>query len=78
MHATHPRSSACAQTYPTAAFGTFDEVVEAFMKEPAVAASPPQAAALAVAGAVAANRCAMTNLNWIVDGPGLEKQHKIK
>jgi hypothetical protein len=30
------------------------------------------------AGAVNNNRCAMTNINWIVDGPTLEKEHGMK
>eukprot|EP00955_Chlamydomonas_euryale_P087025 364263-Chlamydomonas_euryale.AAC.15 len=66
------------QIYPTSSYDTFEEVVDEFLKEPEVACKPPEAAALAVAGAVEFNRCAMTNINWIVDGPGLEKNHNFK
>lgn len=66
------------QTYPTNKFATFDEVVAAFLKEEKVAPHPPQAAALAVAGAVVDNRCAMTNTSWILDGPGLQQHYGIK
>uniref|UniRef100_A0A7R9V6T2 Glucokinase n=1 Tax=Chlamydomonas euryale TaxID=1486919 RepID=A0A7R9V6T2_9CHLO len=67
-----------AKIYPTSSYDTFEEVVDEFLKEPEVACKPPEAAALAVAGAVEFNRCAMTNINWIVDGPGLEKNHNFK
>ena len=39
-----------------------------------MASFAPKAAAFAVAGAVSHNRCAMTNISWIVDGPQLEKK----
>ncbi|KAG1675501.1 hypothetical protein FOA52_001800 [Chlamydomonas sp. UWO 241] len=67
-----------AKTYPTASYGTFEEVVAEFLKEPMVAKKRPEAAALAVAGAVVRNRCAMTNINWIVDGPSLQKDHGFR
>jgi glucokinase len=33
-----------------------------------------QAAALAVAGAVENNRCPMTNIAWVIDGPQLKRR----
>lgn len=66
------------QIYPTSEFDTFEEVVADFLQKPEVAKKRPEAAALAVAGAVDRNRCAMTNINWIVDGPGLAKLHNFK
>ena len=52
--------------------------MEEILAEPAVQASPPQAAALAIAGAVENNRCDMTNLHWVVDGDALQKHYGIK
>ena len=66
------------QTYPTSKFSTFEEVVAQFMQEKEVVPQPPKAAALAVAGAVVDNRCAMTNISWILDGHSLEKHYGIK
>jgi glucokinase len=67
-----------SKTFPTSKHDTFDEVVEEFLKEPALAQLTPKAAAFAVAGAVANNRCAMTNISWIVDGTSLSKKLGIK
>jgi glucokinase len=49
-------------------------VVESFLKEDAVAKNRPEAASLAIAGAVVNNTCDMTNCKWLIDGNGLEKQ----
>ena len=50
-----------------------------FLKEGEMAAlDAPKAAAFAVAGAVSHNRCSMTNINWIVDGPRLETKLGIR
>lgn len=38
----------------------------------------PRAAAFAVAGPVKENRCAMTNLNWVLDGHDLTQRHGVK
>ena len=47
--------------------------MELFLQEDSVSKNKPQAASLAIAGAVEDNYCAMTNLSWIIDGPQLEK-----
>ena len=66
------------QTFPTSKYDTFDAVVTEFLKDSEMAKHIPRAAAFAVAGAVSDNRCAMTNISWIVDGPSLEKKLGIK
>lgn len=58
-----------AVTYPTKRHATFGEALAALEREPGFV--PPAAAALAVAGPVSANRCAMTNLAWVIDGDAL-------
>ena len=58
-----------AVTYPTKKHATFGDALAALEREPAFV--PPAAAALAVAGPVSANRCAMTNLAWVIDGDAL-------
>lgn len=74
----HKNQEIFSKTYPTFKFATFDEVMNQFLSEKEVVPHPPQAAALAVAGAVVDNRCAMTNTSWIIDGPGLQQHYKIK
>lgn len=76
--ADHKSEEIFSKTYPTNMYVSFDEVVAQFLKEEKVAASPPQAAALAVAGAVVDNRCSMTNISWILDGPGLQQHYGIR
>lgn len=66
------------QVYPVADFPTFEAVMDAFLKVEAVAQNPPEGAALAIAGEVDDNRCAMTNTSWVVDGGMLEMQYGIK
>jgi glucokinase len=58
-----------AVTYPTKRHATFGDALAALEREPSFV--PPAAAALAVAGPVTANRCAMTNLAWVIDGNAL-------
>ena len=58
-----------AVTYPTRRHATFGDALAALEREPGFV--PPAAAALAVAGPVAGNRCAMTNLAWVIDGNAL-------
>lgn len=67
-----------AKTYPTSSHATFELVMAAFLGEPAVASSKPQAASLAIAGPVEDNRCTMTNLSWVIDGPALQQQFGFK
>eukprot|EP00798_Chlamydomonas_sp_ICE-L_P029122 gene29122-32340_t len=63
-----------SKTYPTANHPTFECVMDELLAEPAVQAHKPQAAALAIAGAVEDNYCSMTNLDWVVDGAALQKK----
>jgi glucokinase len=56
-------------TYPTKRHATFGDALAALEREPGFV--PPAAAALAVAGPVSSNRCAMTNLAWVIDGGAL-------
>lgn len=37
-----------------------------------------QGASLAIAGAVEDNKCAMTNLSWLIDGPSLQQHFGFK
>lgn len=59
-------------TYPTARHATFADALAALEREPAFVA--PRAAAFAVAGPVARNRCEMTNLAWTIDGDFLTQK----
>lgn len=46
--------------------------------QPEFQANVPKAAAFAVAGPVADNKCDMTNLSWTIDGNYLTKKHGIR
>ncbi|GLC58285.1 hypothetical protein PLESTB_001341700 [Pleodorina starrii] len=67
-----------AKVYPTSEYPTFDAVVDAFLSEPSLRQNPPQAAALAIAGAINDNRCNMTNIHWVVDGDSLQAKHGFR
>jgi len=67
-----------AKSYETKSSPTFDNVVESFLNEGEVSKNRPEAASLAIAGAVVNNTCNMTNCPWVIDGPGLEKQFGFK
>uniref|UniRef100_A0A383V9T5 Glucokinase n=1 Tax=Tetradesmus obliquus TaxID=3088 RepID=A0A383V9T5_TETOB len=69
-----------SETYPTTAFNTFEDCLQAFLDESEVrsSAAAVRAAALAVAGAVENNRCPMTNTNWVIDGKQLQQQFKFR
>lgn len=58
--------------YPTNRHATFADALAALEREPSFVA--PRAAAFAVAGPVARNRCEMTNLSWTIDGDFLSKK----
>jgi len=58
--------------YPTSRHATFADALAALEREPGFLA--PRAAAFAVAGPVARNRCEMTNLAWTIDGDFLSKK----
>mmetsp|Transcript_32908 Transcript_32908/g.72684 ORF Transcript_32908/g.72684 Transcript_32908/m.72684 type:complete len:410 (-) Transcript_32908:761-1990(-) len=72
------RSEIYAKTYPTANYKTFEDALNEFLGEGPVKANPPQAACLAIAGAVENNKCPMTNLSWLIDGDALGNHHGIK
>ena len=58
--------------YPTSRHATFADALAALEREPTFVA--PRAAAFAVAGPVARNRCEMTNLAWTIDGDFLSQK----
>ena len=63
------------RVYPVAQHAQFERAYAAFLAEPEVRPHPtPGAAALAVAGAVANNRCQMTNTSWLIDGDALTRE----
>ncbi|KAG2448952.1 hypothetical protein HYH02_005707 [Chlamydomonas schloesseri] len=68
------------ETYPSQDFKSLDDVVDAFLARPAVRERPPHAAALAIAGAVSANKCLMTNVeHWpIIDGDDIQAKHGFR
>jgi len=62
------------RVYPVADYDAFERAYAAFQAEPQVRPHKARAAALAVAGAVANNRCAMTNTPWVIDGDELTRE----
>jgi glucokinase len=64
------------RVYPVSSHAKFESAYEAFQREPEVVAAGgnARAAALAVAGAVANNRCQMTNTPWVIDGEALTRE----
>ena len=58
--------------YPTSRHATFADALATLEREPGFVA--PRAAAFAVAGPVARNRCEMTNLAWTIDGDFLSQK----
>jgi glucokinase len=68
------------QTYLTEEISRFGAVVGEFLKEAVDAAAPPSAAALAIAGPVADNKCEMTNnkKKLLVDGDSLTQEFDIR
>jgi glucokinase len=75
---TSPPMSIPPKTYPTSQFLAFDEAMETFLESNELKGVRPQAAALAVAGAVENNRCPMTNISWVIDGAELQKRFGFK
>lgn len=69
-----PSAEIHSVTYQGKDYPEFEHALATFLSESAVKANPPRAAAFAVAGAVATNACAMTNLPWIIDGSKLAEQ----
>ncbi|KAI8474260.1 MAG: glucokinase [Monoraphidium minutum] len=66
------------ETYPTSQFTAFEEAMESFLESNELNGVTPQAAALAVAGAVENNRCPMTNISWVIDGAQLKRRFGFK
>ena len=71
------RTSA-AQTFATKDFPTFPDAVDALTQLPGFRENSPRSAAFAVAGPVAANRCEMTNLSWVIDGVALTQKYGVR
>ncbi len=68
----------CTQIFPTKAFETFPDALEAVSQEEVFQTNTPSAAAFACAGPVANNKCEMTNLDWTIDGDYLSATHGIR
>jgi hypothetical protein len=67
-------SEVFTRVYPVADHDQFERAYAAFQSEPEVKPHRARAAALAVAGAVANNRCQMTNTPWLIDGDALTRE----
>jgi len=65
------------KTYGTQGHPTFESVVADLFKDSGVDKTRVTAACFAVAGPVKDDRCAMTNIDWVVDGPSLAKEFAI-
>ena len=65
------------KTYGTQGHPTFESVVADLFKDSGVDKTRVTAACFAVAGPVKDDRCAMTNIEWVVDGPSLAKEFAI-
>lgn len=67
------------KTYGTADHPTFESVVEDVYKDSGVARDDDAvvAACFAVAGKVDDDKCNMTNLSWVIDGPALQASFGI-
>lgn len=63
-----------SRVYAVAEHDRFERAYAAFRDEPQVRPHRARAAALAVAGAVANNRCQMTNTPWLIDGEALTRE----
>merc|ERR1712137_104211 len=68
--------------YSNIRYPSFEKVFEAFIedatRENLISTEVrPEVACLAVAGVVEANKCRLTNLDWLIDGDALEKQFDI-
>jgi len=77
-HPPTPTSTPHPQTYPTSQFVAFDDAMNTFLESNELNGIKPQAAALAVAGAVENNRCPMTNISWVIDGADLQRRFGFK
>ena len=65
------------KTYSTSDHPTFESCVADLYKDSEVREADVSAACFAVAGPVADDRCAMTNIEWVVDGPKLAEAFDI-
>mmetsp|Transcript_16666 Transcript_16666/g.43032 ORF Transcript_16666/g.43032 Transcript_16666/m.43032 type:complete len:685 (+) Transcript_16666:53-2107(+) len=66
------------EKYPNIMYKSLKEIMEQFLRHDCgVEDATPAVAVLALAGIVIANQCRFTNLDWIVDGHGLEQDLKI-
>jgi len=62
---------------PTSGYERFDHALQALLDTPEAQALPPKAAAFACAGPVKNNRCAFTNIPWVVDKAEVESEFGI-
>jgi glucokinase len=68
--------------YANIKFAQFADVVDEFLidaKKDGILSNDvrPEVACLAVAGVAQQNRCRLTNLDWLIDGPALSQQFQI-
>ena len=63
--------------YGTKGHETFESVISDLYRDAGVDSSDVHSACFAVAGPVANDACAMTNVSWVIDGAKLEKEFKI-
>jgi len=62
-------------TYPSKKYGSFDKLLEQYLKEQAVGQF--DVLSIGVAGPVVDNRVQLTNLSWEIDAAGIQKKRKI-
>jgi glucokinase len=62
------------QTFGTKEYPTFQEALRAFLKMSGRRAHSINSCALACAGPVVDNKCAMTNLRWVIDGAAIASE----
>jgi len=70
------------QKYANIHHSSFADVVQTFLKDAEAngineGTVCPEVACLAVAGVAQQNRCRLTNLDWLIDGPALEERFGI-
>lgn len=62
------------QTFGTDEYPSFEEAMRVFLKQAGEQSENISSCCLAVAGPVVDNKCAMTNLKWVVDGRALTQE----
>lgn len=68
------RSVRFVQTLGTDEYPSFEEAMRVFLKQAGDQAESISSCCLACAGPVVDNKCAMTNLKWVVDGRAITQE----